>query len=148
MEIKKGKLNYDQSGRAYPDKPNVKENWDCIWECNGKFYKLVGDDEHKEWEEVKVDTILGDKTSLVAQTLDGIELKQGTIEEAAEEFAKNHSIYPTAQDDTEYGFKHGAKWAQEEIKQFLYAEICERRPYSSSRMCEEVIKFIEQMDKK
>ena len=148
MEIKKGKLNYDQSGRAYPDKPNVKENWDCIWECNGKFYKLVGDDEHKEWEEVKVDTILGDKTSLVAQTLDGIELKQGTIEEAAEEFTKNHSIYPTAQDDTEYGFKHGAKWAQEEIKQFLYAEICERRPYSSSRMCEEVIKFIEQMDKK
>jgi hypothetical protein len=76
-----------------------------------------------------------------------IEPKQGTIEGAAEEFAKNHSIYPTAQDDTEYGFKHGAKWAQEEIKQFLYAEICERRPYTSSRMCEEVIKFIEQMDK-
>jgi hypothetical protein len=54
MEIKKGKLNYDQSGRAYPDKPNVKENWDCIWECNGKHYKLVGDDEHKEWEEVDI----------------------------------------------------------------------------------------------
>ena len=75
-------------------------------------------------------------------------MKEETLEEAAEEFAKNHSIYPTAQDDTEYGFKHGAKWAQEEIKQFLYGEICERRPYSSSRMCEEVIKFIEQMDKK
>jgi hypothetical protein len=73
--------------------------------------------------------------------------KAKAIEKAAEEFAKNHSIYPTAQDDTEYGFKHGAKWAQEEIKQFLYAEICERRPYTSSRMCEEVIKFIEQMDK-
>lgn len=81
-------------------------------------------------------------------TRECIEPKQETLEEAAEEFAKNHSIYPTAQDDTEYGFKHGAKWAQEEIKQFLYAEICERRPYSSSRMCEEVIKFIEQMDKK
>lgn len=76
MEIKKGKLNYDQSGRAYPDNHNVMENWDCIWECNGKHYKLVGDFMHKEWEEVKVDPVLGDKTSLVAQTLDEIELKE------------------------------------------------------------------------
>jgi hypothetical protein len=51
-EIKKGNLNYDQSGRAYPDNPEVKENWDCIWEKDGKHYKLVGDNEHKEWEEV------------------------------------------------------------------------------------------------
>ena len=32
----------------------------------------------------------------------------------------------------------------EQIKQFLYSEICERRDYSASRMCEEVLKFIEQ----
>ena len=51
-EIKKGNLNFDQSGRAYPDNPEVNENWDCIWENDGKHYKLVGDDEHKEWEEV------------------------------------------------------------------------------------------------
>ena len=50
MEIKKGNLNYDQSGRAYPDEPNVKENWECIWEFKGKHYILVGDNEHKEWE--------------------------------------------------------------------------------------------------
>ena len=50
--IKKGNLNFDQSGRAYPDNPEVKENWDCIWENDGKHYKLVGDDEHKEWEVV------------------------------------------------------------------------------------------------
>ena len=50
--VKKGNLNYDQSGKAYPDKPHIKKNWDCIWEHNGKYYKLVGDDEHKEWEEV------------------------------------------------------------------------------------------------
>ena len=31
----------------------------------------------------------------------------------------------------------------ERIKQFLYGEICERRDYSASKMCEEVIKFIE-----
>lgn len=29
------------------------------------------------------------------------------IDQLAEEFAKTHSIYPTAQDDTEYGFKYG-----------------------------------------
>ena len=34
----------------------------------------------------------------------------------------------------------------EQIKQFLYNEICERREYSASRRCEEVLKFIEQMD--
>jgi hypothetical protein len=39
------------------------------------------------------------------------------IEKLAEEFAKNHSIYPTAQDDTEYGFKHGFQKAIELIKQ-------------------------------
>lgn len=166
MEIKKGKLNYDQSGRAYPDKPNVKENWDCIWECNGKFYKLVGDDEHKEWEEVKEtihdpsqnrkdepnDVVLGYKTSIVAQMLDNEwkEPKQGTIKEAAERLSELQEGTYTIQHKITYqhGFIDGAKWAQEEIKQFLYAEICERRPYSSSRMCEEVIKFIEQMDKK
>jgi hypothetical protein len=167
MEIKKGKLNYDQSGRAYPDKPNVKENWDCVWECNGKHYKLVGDDEHKEWEEVKEtihdpsqnrkgdpDVILGYKTSIVAQMLDNEwkEPKQETLEEAADTYAKKqYGNSCGAREERKIckeDFIAGAKWAQEEIKQFLYAEICERRPYSSSRMCEEVIKFIEQMDKK
>ena len=54
MNIKKGKLNYDQSGRAYPNNPQINENWDCIWEKDGKHYKLVGDNEHKEWEEVDI----------------------------------------------------------------------------------------------
>ena len=38
-----------------------------------------------------------------------------TLEEVAAEFAKNHSIYPTAQDDTEYVFINGAKWQQERM---------------------------------
>lgn len=54
IKIKKGNLNYDQSGRAYPDNPELKENWDCIWEHDDKYYELVGDYEHKEWEEVKI----------------------------------------------------------------------------------------------
>jgi len=35
------------------------------------------------------------------------------VEKLAEDFAKNNSIYPTAQDDTEYGFKYGFKKAME-----------------------------------
>ena len=54
MKIKKGNLNYDQSGRAYPDNPEVKENWNCIWGNDGKYYKLIGDNEHKEWDEVNI----------------------------------------------------------------------------------------------
>lgn len=54
MEIKKGNLNFDQTGRAYPDNPHIEENWDCIWEYEGKYYKLVGDINHKEWEEVQL----------------------------------------------------------------------------------------------
>jgi len=37
-----------------------------------------------------------------------------TLEEAAENFSKNHSIYDSAKDDTEYGFINGAKWQQEQ----------------------------------
>ena len=40
-----------------------------------------------------------------------------------------------------------AKLHVERIKQFLYEEICERRNYSASKMCEEVLKFIEKNDK-
>ena len=54
MEIKKGNLNFDQTGRAYPDNPHIKENWDCIWEYEDKYYKLVGDINNKEWEEVQL----------------------------------------------------------------------------------------------
>jgi hypothetical protein len=73
-EIKKGNLNFDQSGRAYPDNPEVKENWDCIWEKDGKHYKLVGDDEHREWEEVRPsnETLYSEIEHLIIRwTIDG-----------------------------------------------------------------------------
>jgi hypothetical protein len=84
-----------------------------------------------------------------------VEPKQETLEEAAER------LYPTTfvsiftqRDKVDKNKKRrkiwieGAKWQQEQILQFLYSEITERRPYSSSKMCEEVIKFIEQFKKK
>ena len=73
-EIKKGNLNYDQSGRAYPDNPHIRENWDCIWENDGKHYELVGDDEHKEWEEVRPsnETLYSEIEHLIIRwTIDG-----------------------------------------------------------------------------
>jgi nicotinamide phosphoribosyltransferase len=51
-ECKVGKLNFDQSGRAYPDNPKIKENWALCYIHDNKYYKLVGDDEHKEWDEI------------------------------------------------------------------------------------------------
>ena len=35
----------------------------------------------------------------------------------------------------------------EQIKQFLHSEICERRDYSASKMCEEVLKFLSHLSK-
>jgi len=42
------------------------------------------------------------------------------VEKLAEDFAKYHSIYPTAQDDTEYGFKNGFNKAMELNKDKLF----------------------------
>jgi hypothetical protein len=81
-----------------------------------------------------------------------------TIEEAAERLLKGkYGIFISKDADVKgqlvidtanaaflSGMNEGARWQQEQILQFLYSEIAERRPYSSSRMCEEVIKFIEQ----
>lgn len=47
--------------------------------------------------------------------------------------------------DASDNFIAGAEWAKKQILNFLHSEIIERRPYSSSRMCEEVIKFIEKI---
>jgi hypothetical protein len=52
--IKQGDLNWDDSGRAYPDNPEKDENWDCIWENKGKYYKIVGSVNHAEWDRVDV----------------------------------------------------------------------------------------------
>jgi hypothetical protein len=97
MKIKKGNLNFDQTGRAYPDNPHIKENWDCIWEDEGKYYKLVGDINNKEWEEVQL----------------GEEHKQETLEEAAENYAKQ---FDYAEDSSpQLDFIEGAKWQAERM---------------------------------
>jgi len=56
-KIKQGNLNYDCSGRAYPDNPRLKANWYCIWENDGVYYKLVGLPYHAEWEKVDIKKI-------------------------------------------------------------------------------------------
>jgi hypothetical protein len=80
---------------------------------------------------------------------------EGTPQETNEEASKR--IYP---DKTTPGyidhwsaterrcFIEGAQWSQQEILYFLYEEMTERRPYSSSKMCEVVIEFIQKLNKK
>ena len=66
--------------------------------------------------------------------------KQETLEEAAER------EYPTIHEQYQYdAFIEGAKWQQEQVLNFLYSEITERRDYSASKMCEKVIEFIKQI---
>jgi len=64
------------------------------------------------------------------------------------EAAERYSSISFNRQDLYDSFIEGASWQQEQILQFLYSELTERRPYSSSKMCEEVIKFIEQFKKK
>lgn len=49
------------------------------------------------------------------------------VEKLAEDFAKNHSIYPSAKDDTEYGFKNGFNKALElnKDKKFSLEQVIE-----------------------
>ena len=86
---------------------------------------------------------------------ESLEPKQETLEEAAEKHLQKwrllnniHLSNVLHAERCKNDFIAGANWQQEQILQFLYSEITERRPYSSSRMCEEVIKFIEQFKKK
>ena len=70
------------------------------------------------------------------------------MKETLEEFIESQPYYGTCTYEYKEGIEVGAKWQQEQILQFLYSEITERRPYSSSKMCEVVIEFIEQFKKK
>jgi nicotinamide phosphoribosyltransferase len=52
-ESKFGNLNFDQSGRAYPDNPKIGEHWHkTVWKNEDKYYKLIGLPHHAEWEEI------------------------------------------------------------------------------------------------
>jgi len=74
-------------------------------------------------------------------------MKKETLEERAARYDNIKLPIPYGYVGAANDFINGAKWQQEQILQFLYSEITERRPYSSSKMCEEVIKFIEQFKK-
>jgi hypothetical protein len=134
MKIKKGNLNFDQTGRAYPDNPHIKENWDCIWEYEGNYYKLVGDINNKEWEEItQLDIILtshmvpeeylgrkedpknevfGYKTSIVHTNMLDVDLallkSKETIEEAADKWVFETNGHKWSNNDDTAGDNYGS----------------------------------------
>lgn len=75
-------------------------------------------------------------------------MKQETLEEAAERYSIGKSSSSVFQEAHKKDFINGAKWRQEQILDFLYSEITERRDYSASKMCEKVIEFIEEFKNK
>jgi hypothetical protein len=88
-----------------------------------------------------------------------LKIMKTELEEAAEKYINDdldlyeslvdgHISYNIGIDLLNKLFKEGAKWQQQQILEFLYLEITERRDYSASKMCEVVIEFIEQFKKK
>ena len=71
---------------------------------------------------------------------DTVDMKQETLEEVAERYYEDEVSINA--------FINGYKLAQEQILDFLYSEITERRDYSASKMCEKIIEFIEQFKNK
>lgn len=79
-------------------------------------------------------------------------MKQETLKEVAEKFYNDRtdrlpsptSHWIRSKDLQIDCFIRGSEWKQEQILEFLYSEITERRDYSASKMCEKVIDFIEQ----
>jgi len=144
-------INKDALGCSYP---NCICQGDEITYCNNRTPEQV---------------VLGDKTALVEDVFhQGIENKHtqqvdfsnpnadkitststtSMKQETLEEVAKRIYGSEPSKDVEYYAFINGAKWKQEQILQFLYSELIERRPYSSSKMCEVVIEFIEQLNNK
>lgn len=84
--------------------------------------------------------------------LKDVEIESNTtktkLEEAAAYYAHNwFDMHETNNYKAlKQGFEAGAKWQQEQILNFLYFEIIQRRDYSASKMCEEVVNFIKGLD--
>lgn len=76
--------------------------------------------------------------------------KKETLKEAAIYYASNYFEMTNLKNykALKQGFEAGAKWQQEQISDFLYEEITERRDYSAFKMCEKVIEFIKQFKNK
>lgn len=88
--------------------------------------------------------IIPDLWGEIFDWLEQEEPKRETLEEAKQRILDSNYL---SLNDADI-FEMGAEWQRKQILQFLYSEITERRPYSSSKMCEKVIEFIEQFKKK
>ena len=126
------------------------QKWSSLAECGYSYHIIILKEEPKPIHQQIIDAVGGkDRFREIAK----IKPKQETLEEAAEKIlfynTKELEIrYRGGQEKIIKSMIDMAKWQQEQILQFLYSEIIERRPYSSSKMCEVVIEFIEQFKKK
>jgi hypothetical protein len=104
---------------------------------NFRYLILIPQEEQKQH---LIDIMRGDEELGLYE-----EPKQDTLEEFIERegYPEGHT-----QDIWETGVRDGVEFTKEQILQFLYSEITERRDYSASKMCEVVIGFIEQLNNK
>jgi hypothetical protein len=118
----------------------------------GKLYKSLNSDTYWLTVDGKLfaDTEGGPLTAITNKlsVKNCIDIKNGyDLDKLAYDFAKYHSIYPTAQDDTEYGFKNGFNKAVELNKDKLFTIEDMKRAYLESNKYEwfgDLIKSIQQ----
>ena len=120
---------------------DVYKNWNYPLDKSWEYEIIIPQEEPKQELDCPYDF-----TSRCTMGRCDCKPKQETLEEAAyrltaEKFEPKHIGFML-------GVIEGAKWHAEQILEFLYSEITERRDYSASKMCEKVIEFIEKNKKK
>ena len=140
--------------KTYKDKPfnkdTKKEKWRKIILTTDQDLIKDGvqaiDDEFLEWfvkntscEEIEVDWVDFSQSYFIKIPKE--ESKQETLEEFIQR-QLSLGKYQDQESAIKYSILAGAKWQQEQILDFLYSEITERRDYSASKMCEKVTEFI------
>jgi hypothetical protein len=115
----------------------VDKNWNYPLDKRWEYKIIIPKEEQKQH---LIDIMRGDEELGLYE-----EPKQDTLEEFIERegYPEGHT-----QDIWETGVRDGVEFTKEQILQFLYSEITERRDYSASKMCEVVIGFIEQLNNK
>jgi hypothetical protein len=128
--------------------------------CGDKEYKIIipKEEPKKNWYCAKCESYVSSKNVTFEETHQicntGViieKTKQETLEEVADRLTKDFPHYSVrdSMDDTDIkgwlleSLQKGAEWQQEQILDFLYSEITERRDYSASKMSLELLQRLQ-----
>jgi hypothetical protein len=126
--------------------------------CGDKEYKIIipKEEPKKNWYCAKCESYVSSENVTFEDQIcnTGViieKTKQETLEEVADRLTKDFPHYSVrdSMDDTDIkgwlleSLQKGAEWQQEQILDFLYSEITERRDYSASKMSLELLQRLQ-----